>query len=212
MPYPSYSTTDGLVSLSSPDDRVLTDLSLHWPSLQRDEAKAKDRVISHLESELRIETGRAQQFRDLLEKNLATSLNRSVPSLLFFLLSTHFFPSDFALCFFFACLWTSFTQFGLTIRLFCQRFSSSSNVRPRDPLLTGFFLPSFFLPAGVVDVVTETNKQTNKKPTIHRRAFSRRFRHYAFYRVFFCCCNKKKQNKRRSPRTHLHLSADFVGK
>ena len=123
MPYPSYSTTDGLVSLSSPDDRVLTDLSLHWPSLQRDEAKAKDRVISHLESELRIETGRAQQFRDLLEKNLATSLNRSVPSLLFFLAFHPFFFPLILHCVF-----------------FCVSLDLVHPIRVND----SFILPTFF--------------------------------------------------------------------
>ena len=57
-------------------------LVVAWP--QREETRTKDRVISHLEAELRVQTGRAQQFRDLLEQNLTAhtssncSLNRTV--------------------------------------------------------------------------------------------------------------------------------------
>ncbi|KAK4002974.1 hypothetical protein OUZ56_004765 [Daphnia magna] len=44
----------------------------------REESKTKDRVISHLESELRMQTGRAQQFRDILEQSLLTSNRCSI--------------------------------------------------------------------------------------------------------------------------------------
>ena len=40
---------------------------------KREESRTKDRVISHLESELRVQTGRAQQFRDILEQSLLTA-------------------------------------------------------------------------------------------------------------------------------------------
>jgi hypothetical protein len=43
---------------------------------QREESRTKDRVISHLESELRVQTGRAQQFRDILEQSLLTAASR----------------------------------------------------------------------------------------------------------------------------------------
>ena len=45
---------------------------------QREESRTKDRVISHLESELRMQTGRAQQFRDILEQSLLTSSRNSI--------------------------------------------------------------------------------------------------------------------------------------
>jgi hypothetical protein len=53
---------------------------------QREESRTKDRVISHLESELRVQTGRAQQFRDILEQSLLTAASRGSlsVSLLFF--------------------------------------------------------------------------------------------------------------------------------
>lgn len=56
------------------------DFCFLWPHLnfrseipKREESRAKDRVISHLEAELRMQTGRAQQFRDILEQSLLSS-------------------------------------------------------------------------------------------------------------------------------------------
>ena len=51
--------------------------------VQREESRVKDRVISHLESELRLQSGRAQQFRDILEQNLISCTSKTAVSLFF---------------------------------------------------------------------------------------------------------------------------------
>lgn len=72
---------------------------------QREESRTKDRVISHLESELRMQTGRAQQFRDILEQSLLTSSRNSISV-------SYPIPIQLFDCFFFSFFQSSYFAIG----------------------------------------------------------------------------------------------------